>query len=198
MRVNENTSLEGERVRLVPYEKKHVETYHSWMEDPVLREQTASERLTLEQEYEMQQTWRADNKLLTFIVVEKRDTGSDVDNMVGDINLFLPRFACEDPEKAEVSLMLAVPTARGKGFAHEAFELLLDFVRSAASHTESTDKDDTASQITDEWRHLAQVRVIQAKLGAANLASRHFFERHGFQQVDYVEVFDEYTFARQL
>lgn len=38
----------------------HVRRYHKWMQDPVLRSQTASEPLTLEQEHEMQQAWIRD------------------------------------------------------------------------------------------------------------------------------------------
>lgn len=34
--------------------------YHQWMSDPVLQQLTASEPLTLDQEYEMQETWRHD------------------------------------------------------------------------------------------------------------------------------------------
>lgn len=32
----------------------HVPRYHEWMSDPAVREATASEELTLEEEYEMQ------------------------------------------------------------------------------------------------------------------------------------------------
>ena len=35
--------------------------YHSWMQSEELREQTASERLTLQEEYEMQQKWISDD-----------------------------------------------------------------------------------------------------------------------------------------
>ena len=34
--------------------------YHEWMQDPVIRSQTASEPLTLQQEYEMQLSWMTD------------------------------------------------------------------------------------------------------------------------------------------
>ena len=53
-------SLEGEKVILVPYMKEHVPKYHQWMQDPFLLETTASEPLTLEQEYQMHLSWCQD------------------------------------------------------------------------------------------------------------------------------------------
>lgn len=60
MKINQNTKIIGEKVILVPYEAKHVEKYHNWMESEELQKLTASERLTLEQEYKMQKSWRED------------------------------------------------------------------------------------------------------------------------------------------
>ncbi len=54
MKANANLTITGDTVVLVPYRKEHVELYHTWMQDQHLQETTASEPLTLEQEYEMQ------------------------------------------------------------------------------------------------------------------------------------------------
>lgn len=60
MKINQNVKIVGEKVILVPYEAKHVEKYHKWMESEELQKLTASERLSLQQEYEMQENWRED------------------------------------------------------------------------------------------------------------------------------------------
>lgn len=55
-----SVSLEGEKVILVPYMEAHVPKYHDWMKDPSLLQSTASEPLTLQQEYHMQVSWSQD------------------------------------------------------------------------------------------------------------------------------------------
>ncbi|KAI9218343.1 hypothetical protein BC828DRAFT_388923 [Blastocladiella britannica] len=53
---------------LVPYLPCHVPLYHEWMKNPELLAATASEPLSLREEYEMQQSWRNDPDKLTFIL----------------------------------------------------------------------------------------------------------------------------------
>eukprot|EP00879_Flechtneria_rotunda_P026337 GHRR01028077.1.p3 GENE.GHRR01028077.1~~GHRR01028077.1.p3 ORF type:complete len:107 (+),score=35.56 GHRR01028077.1:92-412(+) len=71
MKVNANTVIEGQKVILVPYKREHVEQYHRWMQDPALQEATASEPLTLQEEYVMQQRWAEDEDKCTFILLDK-------------------------------------------------------------------------------------------------------------------------------
>ena len=111
MHLNATTALLTPTLLLVPYEPHHVPTYHAWMASPELQDLTASEPLTLEQEYDMQASWRRDGDKLTFIIClplrqeEERAGGAEgqegtpevvrkgVDDagerMVGDVNLFL-------------------------------------------------------------------------------------------------------------
>ena len=72
MKENYETCLVGDNCVLVPYHPCHVEQYHAWMQNAALLEATGSEPLTLEQEYEMQQSWRRDPHKCTFIVLDKR------------------------------------------------------------------------------------------------------------------------------
>ncbi|KAI1438691.1 acetyltransferase domain-containing protein [Xylaria sp. CBS 124048] len=70
MKVNENLAISTPRVLLVPYDAHHVEQYHEWMQDEALREATASDLLSLGEEYENQQSWRTAHDKLTFIVCQ--------------------------------------------------------------------------------------------------------------------------------
>jgi len=60
MRANANLVIVGDKTKLVPYREEHVPRYHAWMADPAILEATASEPLSLEQEFDMQKTWRDD------------------------------------------------------------------------------------------------------------------------------------------
>jgi len=84
---NNNMVIRGKKVTLVPYSPWHVETYHEWMKDPYILKMTASESLSMEQEYSMQKTWNEDPTKLTFIVMDSsslcynNNNNNNVDNV---------------------------------------------------------------------------------------------------------------------
>ncbi|EST09764.2 GNAT domain protein [Kalmanozyma brasiliensis GHG001] len=158
MRINRDTVLVGRMTVLVPYRKQHVPRYHEWMKDPLIQEQTASEPLSLEEEYEMQQSWAVDEDKLTFIILARPDedvrgtrSAVGVDEflseckMVGDVNIFFNQRHEEDEDEdnaeeqssvkdavfdAECEIMIAEHSYRRKGIAREALEMMFAFVTS--------------------------------------------------------------------
>ncbi|KAG8564988.1 hypothetical protein GDO81_012654, partial [Engystomops pustulosus] len=172
MRVNEDTALRGHRVVLVPYEPHHVPSrYHEWMKSEELQKLTASEPLTLEQEYDMQRSWRQDNDKCTFIILDRGrwDEGCPEEQcMVGDVNLFLVDPG--NPSLAEIEIMIAEPTSRGKGFGEESARLMLYYGATKLG-----------------------ISTFQAKIGQENLTSVRLFNRLHFKEVSYSSVFEEMT-----
>ena len=177
MRANANLTLVGTKCALVPYRTEHVLTYHGWMQDDALREATASEPLSLDEEYEMQASWALDEKKCTFIIVcaGKDRTASvrgpaSVSAMVGDVNLYFNDH--DDAHAAEIEIMIADVSARRKGLASEALRLMQGY----------------AMENLDVSRFVA-------KIGFDNEKSRRLFEGLGFAERSSSEVFRETTFA---
>merc|ERR1712086_888276 len=87
MRDNMSACISSERTVLYPYRPEHVEPYHEGMKDPWLQEMTASEPLSLEEEIEMQRTWREDADKCTFIVLdrERASEAAPCGAMAGDV-----------------------------------------------------------------------------------------------------------------
>ncbi|KAI6037674.1 GNAT domain-containing protein [Pisolithus marmoratus] len=106
--------IKGDKVVLVPYREEHVEKYHQWMSDPRLLTLTASEPLTLEEEYEMQKC-------------------SSTFPMVGDVNLFLKGHPSDEDFEAEVEIMIAESDYRRRGLALEALQLMLSYATGSPS-----------------------------------------------------------------
>lgn len=139
MKDNARIKLVGEKVELVPYERKFVERYHVWMQDSFLLEMTASEPLSIEEEYTMQKTWREDSNKCTFIILSReKETGegadSEIKRMVGDVNLFIQDFYYEivdgaqierSERNAEIDIMVAETSLRGQGVGRETVCLML-------------------------------------------------------------------------
>ncbi|XP_051888721.1 N-acetyltransferase 9 [Pristis pectinata] len=172
MRLNEDVALRGQRAVLVPYSAGHVPRYHQWMKSEELLKLTASEPLTLEQEYQMQRSWRDDDDKCTFIVLDKvRWTSglyTEEECMVGDVNLFLTDP--EDPTMAEIEIMIAEPSFRGKGFGKEVTLMMMYYGVTKLGITK-----------------------FQAKINLENIISIAMFRNMHFKEVSVSDVFQEVT-----
>ncbi|KAL5518363.1 hypothetical protein ACEPAH_45 [Sanghuangporus vaninii] len=205
MKANQNLAIIGERVLLVPYRKEHVKKYHEWMLDPELRELTASEPLTLEEEYEMQRKWQEDEDKLTFIVLsreEPRPEGSNnlakavresiysTSRMIGDVNLFFKGSASDEDLEVEAEIMIAERTHRRNGLATEALQLLLSFATSFHYHPSPPSSNNASMHPHSHSLPISADKLV-ARIGAKNSASQALFAKLGFVETRRVEVFDE-------
>nr|XP_016931214.1 N-acetyltransferase 9-like protein [Drosophila suzukii] len=180
MHLNEKTKILGRRIILVPYEARHVLKYHEWMSNEELRQLTASEELTLDEEYAMQRSWREDDDKLTFIILDAELYSRDQDEiaaMVGDTNLFLHQDPDSDHQVAEAEIMIAEPNARGKGFGREAMLLMLKYAQSESK---------------------LKLAKFEVKIDMDNTTSLHLFESFKFVETARVEVFHEVTLERSI
>ncbi|NXE87623.1 NAT9 acetyltransferase, partial [Menura novaehollandiae] len=170
MKINQDTVLQGKKVALVPYTAAHVPRYHEWMQSEELQRLTASEPLSLEQEYEMQRSWRDNADKCTFIVLDAARWPGQVEesSMVGDVNLFLTNT--EDPTVGEIEIMIAEPSYRGRGFGKEATLLMMGY----------------------GVRNLG-ITKFEAKIGQENKASICMFKKLHFKEVAVNSVFQEVT-----
>ncbi|RPA85614.1 hypothetical protein BJ508DRAFT_302867 [Ascobolus immersus RN42] len=202
MHLNEHTALVNNKVLLVPYEARHVPAYHEWMGDEDLLQATASERLTLEQEYDMQKSWRQDSDKLTFIICEEDASiavaglnpirAGEFDTpatMVGDINMFLSPYdngeeASKTEVVGEVELMIAVQRRRRNGLGKSALLLFIAYVLA------------NADKVAGEGKKLVELR---AKIHGKNEASVALFEGIGFKKVgEKVNYFGEWDLSIPL
>ncbi|PIK51617.1 putative N-acetyltransferase 9-like protein-like, partial [Apostichopus japonicus] len=146
--------------------------YHEWMKSKELQELTASEPLTLQEEYEMQLSWHQDENKLTFLIMDldkwKMASFSEEDCMSGDVNLFLNND--EDKSVAEIEIMVAEPSCRGRGFGREAIYLMMKY---------GVDK--------------LGLKKFTAKIGMKNSKSLNLFSKLGFQEIARSQVFQEVT-----
>ncbi|KAM9426260.1 alpha/beta-tubulin-N-acetyltransferase 9 [Pholidichthys leucotaenia] len=172
MKINENTLLEGHRVALVPYNEHHVPRYHEWMKSPELQQLTASEPLTLKQEFDMQRSWREDEDKCTFIILDKQrwvDLSLQEEHcMVGDVNIFLTDPT--DPTVAELEIMIAEQSYRGKGIGKEVTRMMMCYGVQKLG-----------------------IEKFQAKIGLGNQISISMFKKLGFLEVSECKVFKEVT-----
>ncbi|RKF63318.1 N-acetyltransferase 9-like protein [Erysiphe neolycopersici] len=184
MRINEGVAITNSKVLLVPYEMRHVPIYHEWMKSEEIRLATASEPLSLAEEYNMQKSWRNDRDKLTFIAckpnsrVEKKITAGIQDSanlLLGDVNLFLSP-AEEDPSSCigELELMIAPLEYRRQGYGRA---IILVFLYYLQTHLH---------EILTEYDSKNNVSLLnlRVKINSENLKSIKLFESIGFLKAD--------------
>ncbi|XP_066992155.2 N-acetyltransferase 9-like protein isoform X2 [Anabrus simplex] len=116
--------------KFISVSQPHQESrYHDWMKNEELQKLTASEPLTLEEEFSMRDSWELDEDKCTFIILDKvtlNETGDEVSAMIGDTNLFM--LPDEDSlNTAEAEIMIAEMSARRKRRGWEAMLLMLRY-----------------------------------------------------------------------
>ncbi|KFQ77873.1 N-acetyltransferase 9, partial [Phoenicopterus ruber ruber] len=166
MKINQNTVLQGKRVTLVPYTSAHVPRYHEWMQSEELQRLTASEPLSLEQEYEMQRSWRddADSEDLKHFL---RVGGSAADRCYVQQLLHCFTMAVQS---GSASVAGPEPSYRGRGFGKEATLMMMSY----------------------GVRNLG-ITKFEAKIGQENEASICMFKKLHFKEVAVNGVFQEVT-----
>jgi RimJ/RimL family protein N-acetyltransferase len=199
-------ALSTPKLLLVPYKAHHVPAYHGWMQDPSLLASTASEPLTLEEEYAMQRSWRNDRDKLTFIIclpISLETTpngtikGGELDTsarMLGDINLFLfpSETSGEDGNETadqglqgEIELMVADHEHQRKGFGRAA---LVTFLYYVLMNWSSISNEYLPNAPTEKNDHLEYLRV---RINETNDRSIKLFQSVGFEQVKEANYFGE-------
>ena len=184
---------------LVPYRRDHVDKYHEWMKDPALLEATGSEPLSMEEEVEMQKTWRDDETKCTFIVharekchaflkavAENEDAPFDVEQnlhgMVGDVNLFLS--AMDEDESIEGENDNGEPSS-SDGQTEAEIDIMIaenDFLRKGLG------MEATCAMAMFAITELSVKRIF-CKINEDNTPSLNMFKSLGFVQCNYAECF---------
>ncbi|KHN95600.1 methionyl-tRNA synthetase [Metarhizium album ARSEF 1941] len=172
-----------------------------------VQEATASEPLTLEEEYENQQSWRSAHEKLTFIICQALPAAARTwpsveakvvdagDRMIGDINFFI--YQDDEPEetsqdrrakvalRGEIDVMIANKEHRGQGFGSASVRALLMYLR---KNMEPILKEYACGLTLGQGVEMVGLMV---KIQEGNTGSRRLFEKLGFEQVGDVNYFGE-------
>lgn len=172
MKLNWNTKVMGEKVILVPYGPQHVPKYHEWMKSDELQYLTGSEPLTLEEEFEMQETWKNSEDKCTFIILHKETfekNNHEIDAMVGDTNIFI-RVEDNGDKIGEAEIMVADQQFRGQKLGWQAMICMFLY---AVNHL--------------------NLDSFEVKIKFDNAKSIKMFEKLHFKESSRSEVFEEIT-----
>lgn len=171
--------------------------------------------MTLEEEYENQQSWRTSADKLTFIICEPVDAVTAIDletvtagkqdankHMIGDVNFFL--YPDDEDERGvvatedgnaqqrligEVDVMIASKDDRGKGYGEGAVRALLIYLQRHIFDVlaEYTSNTQQGSGSSGD----VQLTSLMVKIKESNAGSRALFQKLGFKQQGEVNYFGE-------
>ena len=177
------------------------------MQDADLQAATASEPLSMTEEYDMQRSWRTDNDKLTFIVCQSREPenasqtvqgGRDdcPERMIGDINLFL--FEPEDDDEDNDDDNSGVQASNGTNASNALVGEIELMIARKDLHRQGYGRAALLSftaYILDYWAHIAAeysngagdqtprlLQYLRVKINQSNARSIALFQSIGFVQ----------------
>lgn len=204
MKQNYETCIVGSNCVLVPYRHIHVGRYHGWMQSPALLEATGSEPLSIEEEYEMQESWRTDDKKCTFIVLQRSNLSREppengqvddafiadnVDAMVGDVNLFLSEEE-EDEEEQEDSDEQPVKSQKENRPMQAELDIM---VAEQSARGQGIGLEASCLMMVYGSRQLG-IRRFFCKINQDNHSSLSLFQKLKFAECDYAACFKQYEY----
>lgn len=176
------------------------------MKDPSLLEATGSEPLSLEQEVEMQQSWRDDPMKCTFIVHATSLTGDvqgkealyvqdELSGMVGDVNLFLSEVVDEvdddgNDHETKWGGALESPSKQSPPMIQAEIDVMIAEKEFRGKHL---GRATTSTMMLYGVTQLDIVRFF-CKINEDNEASINLFRSLGFQQCGYAACFKQVEF----
>ena len=197
------------KVLLVPYRPEHVERYHAWMQDPDLLTATASEPLTLDEEYEMQESWHDDphkctcillsvaRLCLTFPELSTVLVDHDDDRRWNEWLSRHPNFLSQslDAMIGDVNLFLSEYNTTDDDGASSLRQAEVDvMIAEPAARRQGCAREACGAMLCYGATQLGVSRYY-CKIHADNTASRTLFENKlHFRQCNYAECFQEYEY----
>jgi len=166
-----------------------------------LQKATASEPLTLDEEYAMQRSWRLDADKLTFIActvpegLKQKEGSISVhlgddfpDRMIGDVNLFLLQDEEAEEDDAqngltsvigEVEIMIARKDLQGNGYGRAVLLAFLWYIFMSLDGILREYSKRSSGNAAGQ----ALLRYLRVKIDAENTRSIRLFESVGFSKL---------------
>ncbi|XP_047542349.1 alpha/beta-tubulin-N-acetyltransferase 9 isoform X5 [Vanessa atalanta] len=143
------------------------------MQSEELQQLTASQPLSLDEEYDMQKSWREDEDKCTFIILDKsiyESKNDEITSMIGDTNIFMTD---KDNSIGEIEIMIAEKSALGKRFGWESVIIMMLY-----------------------GIKFVNIKIFEAKISYSNVVSINMFKKLGFVEKSRSDMFEEITFHK--